>query len=175
MSISIPQSIPPDNDIPSKQCLRCLIWLSSNKFSPNNKNKDGLQSWCKKCRAKYAKETMTPNRIRDRDFRYKYGITLNQYYQMFRDQKGLCAICHNPETRIDLKTGQSILLRVDHDHKTGDVRSLLCNKCNIALGIMGEDSVRINALADYAKWCQTRQPLAKFVQSELFDILDLTK
>jgi hypothetical protein len=38
---------------------------------------------------------------------------------------------------------------VDHDHKTGKVRGILCHKCNIALGLIGDDPARARALANY--------------------------
>lgn len=55
-----------------------------------------------------------------------YGVTLEQYDKMFVAQSGQCAIC-----------GQSELgyrLCVDHNHKTGAVRGLLCHGCNLSLG-----------------------------------------
>jgi len=56
----------------------------------------------------------------------KYGISRNEYDRMHRTQKGKCAICGDPPDQFDL--------RVDHDHKTGRVRALLCNNCNAMLG-----------------------------------------
>ena len=62
-----------------------------------------------------------------RQLRRRYGITQEQYDAMFRAQNGSCAICG----------GQSLdgkRLHVDHDHKTGKVRGLLCINCNHGLG-----------------------------------------
>jgi hypothetical protein len=60
--------------------------------------------------------------------RARYGITLEEYDKMLKDQGGVCAICgtDNPGVGFDL-------FLVDHDHKTGKVRGLLCNRCNIIL------------------------------------------
>src|SRR3990167_482636 len=52
-----------------------------------------------------------------------YGISQKIYKAMFKDQAGVCFICHVPT-----KSGR--VLHVDHDHKTGRVRGLLCWKCN---------------------------------------------
>jgi hypothetical protein len=57
----------------------------------------------------------------------KFGITLEQYNKKFEAQKGLCAICGNPEPT-------NKRLAVDHDHETEEVRDLLCSRCNPGLG-----------------------------------------
>jgi hypothetical protein len=70
----------------------------------------------------------------------KYGITLEQYEQMFQNQNGLCAICGKTETS---KNQYGIIrLSVDHCHNTKKVRGLLCNKCNFILGLCN-DSIEI--------------------------------
>ncbi len=62
-----------------------------------------------------------------------YGITLDQYNNMFDEQGGVCAICGEEETA---RHGNGVVrsLHIDHCHTTGQVRGLLCNKCNFALG-----------------------------------------
>jgi hypothetical protein len=59
---------------------------------------------------------------RDRRLRQKYGLTLAQYDEMLRRQKGVCKICERPP--------KTLPLHVDHDHPTGRVRGLLCFRCN---------------------------------------------
>lgn len=76
-----------------------------------------------------------------------YGITLEQWEQMFDEQKGLCAICLLPETRT-LK-GKSYLLTLGHNHETGKLRKLLCHKCNAGIGFLGESPDRLRAAARY--------------------------
>lgn len=61
--------------------------------------------------------------------KHKYNITIETYKKLHDAQKGLCAICLNPEQSI-----HRIFLAVDHDHKTGKIRGLLCDKCNRGLG-----------------------------------------
>jgi len=53
-----------------------------------------------------------------------YGITLEQYEEAFRRQKGECAVCHRHQDNF--KT----LLCVDHDHHSNEIRGLLCTYCN---------------------------------------------
>ena len=52
-----------------------------------------------------------------------YGITLEDYQRLFEKQAGLCAICQELPAKC-----------VDHDHETGQIRGLLCSKCNLDLG-----------------------------------------
>ena len=57
----------------------------------------------------------------------RYGITFEQYSEMFKKQEGRCAICKTHEKELNK------ILFVDHDHKTNKARELLCHKCNVAL------------------------------------------
>ena len=66
-------------------------------------------------------------------------------------QRGLCAVCGNPETSTMKRTGEIKMLHIDHDHKTGKIRGLLCQDCNMALGHLQDSSERIQMLLDYAK------------------------
>ena len=77
------------------------------------------------------KEKMRKTKVQE-----KYGITMEQYEQMFVAQGGLCAICGKPERQ---KIGNVIRgLSIDHDHKTNKIRELLCHRCNVSIGLMGE-------------------------------------
>ncbi len=66
----------------------------------------------------------------------KYKITPEQYLKLFQDQKGACAICGIDQVAYKRR------LCVDHDHKTGTIRGLLCQTCNVMLG-SGKDSPNI--------------------------------
>ena len=57
-----------------------------------------------------------------------YNMTLGEYRDLYLKQKGVCALCGGPEK----VSGR--LLAIDHDHKTGKVRGLLCGVCNLGLG-----------------------------------------
>lgn len=60
---------------------------------------------------------------RDKYLKLKYGIGEKEYLDMFGYQGGVCCVCNRPP-----KPGKN--LHVDHDHKTGEVRGLLCYYCN---------------------------------------------
>ena len=72
----------------------------------------------------------------------KYGITLEDYQRMLDAQDGVCAICG--KRRPDERT-----LHVDHDHETGEIRGLLCFRCNNAIGDLRDDRDLAQALVDY--------------------------
>ena len=76
----------------------------------------------------------------------KHGISIEAYEAMMSKSNGACWACGDPP-------GQR-RLHVDHDHDTGVVRGLLCLGCNVALGSLREDPVRIEKLAEYIR-CAT--------------------
>lgn len=85
----------------------------------------------------------------DDSFRKRYGIRLSDYEAMVASQGGVCAICLQPETRIDHRSGQVSRLAVDHCHKTKAVRELLCQHCNTALGGFDDSTVEMAAAIAY--------------------------
>lgn len=87
--------------------------------------------------------------FKDRYLRRHYGITLKQYMVIFEAQNGLCAICHGPETRVFKKTGEVMMLAVDHCHKTGKNRQLLCSHCNHGLGNFKDNIERLRDAIAY--------------------------
>ena len=72
--------------------------------------------------------------------RRRYGLTIEQYKAILAAQNGMCALCKEREA-VD----------VDHDHKTGKVRSLLCRTCNLALGFFRDCPDRLRAAIAYLK------------------------
>lgn len=74
-----------------------------------------------------------------------YKITLEEYLDLAEKQNFVCAICHEPN--FAMKECHSGVLVVDHDHKDGSVRGLLCHNCNRALGLFKDKTKSIlNAL-----------------------------
>jgi len=73
-----------------------------------------------------------------------YGITVEQYDRMLAEQGGGCAVCGRTNN-----SKRMTYLSVDHCHATGKVRGLLCNACNVALGFLEEDKVRMVSLMNY--------------------------
>jgi hypothetical protein len=72
----------------------------------------------------------------------KFGLTPAEYEAKLADQGGGCALCGRapaPGRQLD----------IDHDHRTGAVRGLVCNSCNQGLGQFGEDPIRLAYAASY--------------------------
>lgn len=74
----------------------------------------------------------------------EYGITRNEYRVLLESQKRVCRVCGRDNGKRKLC--------IDHCHKTGIVRGLLCDRCNMGLGLLNEDPKRIRKLADYAEF-----------------------
>ena len=147
-----------------KKCGQCNKSLSKNKFSKRRASKDGLCSSCKTCRSTYQKKHQTSEcaRVSQKKYRdskrgvlnnlkswlkVRYGITLEKYDYMLESQNGVCAACDRPETHK--LNGVVIRLAVDHDHKTGKVRGLLCRKCNLIIGMAEDNKEQLLQLALY--------------------------
>jgi len=78
-------------------------------------------------------------------FIWPYGITLEEYNQMFAEQDGCCKICKRHQSEFKGR------LNIDHCHSTGRVRSLLCNQCNQALGLVRENKEVVKNMLEYLK------------------------
>lgn len=76
----------------------------------------------------------------------KYGISEKQYDQLLREQRGKCRICGSKDPRGQSK---SPYFQVDHDHKTGVVRGLLCAPCNVGLGSFGDSPELLRKAIEY--------------------------
>ena len=82
---------------------------------------------------------------RDYALRRRYGITMDDYLAAEHAQDGRCAICG-----VD---GGGALC-VDHDHDSGNVRGLLCNECNSAIGLLKEDVDVLDSAIRYLEYWQ---------------------
>jgi DNA-binding transcriptional MerR regulator len=82
-------------------------------------------------------------RARSYALKRKYGITLEQYQQLLEKQNECCAVCERPAK--DFPTS----LAVDHDHKTGRIRGLLCTHCNYRMVAKHTDGNVLRKIADY--------------------------
>lgn len=102
---------------------------------------------CTKCLRDRQKE-INPEYEIDRRRRQAHGITRLQYKALLLSQGGVCAICK----RIPPKG-----LYVDHNHTTGQRRSLLCQHCNSALGFASDDPERLRSMAEYLEHWQAQE------------------
>lgn len=73
------------------------------------------------------------------ELKTKYNLTVEEYEQMLVKQEGKCAICGRSENVDLFKSRGKIKLHVDHCHKTGVVRGILCSSCNLGIGKFRDD------------------------------------
>ena len=83
--------------------------------------------------------------VKDQQLMKAYGITLENYNQMFADQAGCCYICNIHQSEFKRA------LAVDHCHTTGQVRGLLCLNCNTGLGSFFDDEKLLIKAIDYLR------------------------
>lgn len=81
------------------------------------------------------------------DLKRRFGISLHEYGQMLVAQNGKCAICSS--TDAGTRDGMPKALAVDHDHRTGKIRGLLCESCNQGIGKLKDDPKILRLAADY--------------------------
>jgi hypothetical protein len=158
-----------------KQCGKCKEWFPVEDFFVNHKATTGLSSACKPCtrerkRISVAANPPTDEQRREYKRRYqerfperitagyrkqllkgRYGVTLEWYEAKLAEQAGVCAICKQPETAINPRTGLTKPLAVDHCHTTGDNRGLLCGKCNTGIGLFLDSPQLLRDAADYVE------------------------
>lgn len=78
-----------------------------------------------------------------------YGLTVAEYNAMLLDQGGVCAVCGKDEPNEHGRTGKKFRLSVDHCHETGSIRGLLCQRCNRAIGLLGDDPTLMRKAISY--------------------------
>ncbi len=134
-----------------RDCTTCGKRKLLTSFNPYYKGLYGRRPSCKVCTNRYAREHVKKHpAFRERrllngrkcHLKRKYGISLEDYQAMWDAQGGLCANCHQPETRVSnygTKDSPVSWLAVDHCHKTGKIRALLCFRCNTLIGKVNED------------------------------------
>jgi hypothetical protein len=110
-------------------CSRCATPKPETEYHRNASKATGRESECRTC-------------YQGRKLVARYGITGDQYDQMYAAQDGKCRIC-------GLAPGAGRRLAVDHSHATGQVRQLLCSNCNTALGLFKDDPDLMIAAARY--------------------------
>lgn len=108
--------------------------------------KKGMCKSCllKKQKAKWKENYCTSSKkaAADRRLRLRYGLSLDDYDSMVLAQKGVCAICGDPNLK-------GYRLCIDHNHKTLAVRELLCTRCNTVIGSANEDLNLLDKIKNY--------------------------
>ena len=139
-------------------CTQCKNQKPIDEFYDRSERK-GKRNTCKECWAKNSGEYTKINRPLNREkyrengynasLKMRYGIDRETYDNLYREQDGKCAICLEPETRM--LRGRVSRLSVDHCHKTGKIRGLLCSRCNTFIGLSDHSEERLISAIHYLK------------------------
>lgn len=138
-----------------RQCIRCREWKPVEEFPLRRKGWHVRQSHCRSCRNEIHREWRASkgaewqarearrkegyrSPVKNRVYRLSalYQLEPGDYERMLEEQGGVCALCgtDDPGTRPNKEGARHFC--VDHDHKTGKVRGLLCMRCNVTVGRM---------------------------------------
>jgi len=131
-----------------KICSKCKIEKSLDEYHKRANRPCGVRSQCKKCYLEYPKKLKRrDNYMRNYDLNKQYGIDIDEYNLMFENQKGCCKICNKHISELNSKHKKNLC--VDHNHETGKVRGLLCDKCNRGLGLFCDDENLLYKAMEY--------------------------
>lgn len=132
-----------------KFCGSCEEWKPKTlEFFYFRKSRGYFENPCRECAREYARRYAAENPVDlDRQWAYQiksqYGITVEDYWEMFERQGGGCNVCGEPPQAPRRH------LSIDHCHVTGVVRGLLCYKCNTAAGLLDDDPEKAAALVTH--------------------------
>lgn len=152
-----------------KTCTKCKVPKSLGSFSPDKRAKDGKQSACRTCQEKWRKspkgrkyvkkynqsgagkyaqnkyKNSAKGKTKNKDLllKNKYGLSFREFNMLFYKQKGCCVICGRHQSELKRR------LSVDHNHKTGQVRGLLCINCNTGIGNLRDSKSLLFAAISY--------------------------
>ena len=145
----------------TKKCSRCQTEKPIESFCKHRGSKDGHNHICKQCVKEYTTENKEKVRKYKKDYYYanrekcierdrknslkrKYNVTVEWYEAQLEKQNGKCMICGATESG-----GISSTLHVDHNHKTGQIRDLLCRPCNTGIGLFKENTDLLKKAIEY--------------------------
>ncbi len=123
-----------------------------DEFYLSRKNPGLASSYSYECKVCTIKRTSNYNKnnsnsVRSQYLKRNYGLTFEEFDVMLSNQDNACAICGT--NKPSKNRGRTRRFHVDHDHKTGKVRGLLCKSCNLALGEIGDNIHTLKSMIEY--------------------------
>lgn len=128
----------------TKVCSGCDEIKPTTEFHKAKDGRKGLCSRCKVCNCKRAQEHSSSQAGRNCRLQRAYGMSLEDYSLLLASQGGKCKICGSEKPK-----GRWAQFHVDHCHKDGHVRGILCNRCNTMLGMVDDDPAALRAALKY--------------------------
>jgi len=123
-----------------KKCSGCAEWKLLDDYALRSDRQIGKRSKCKACES--AESRIGGVQVW-RHRRRRYGLSSTDYAKFVAVQGGHCGLCGGDPDRRGLV--------IDHDHETGAVRALLCNRCNSGIGMFGESEERLMLAIAYLR------------------------
>lgn len=133
-----------NSDYHNRQKDNCNRWRRANKDKKNSMDKQyQLKNRKRISRRNYDKELS------------QYGLSVDSLASLVKYQDNKCGVCSR-----DLNKSKT--RHVDHDHKTGIARGVLCHKCNLGIGLLGDDINGLERAIDYLN----QTPYSKFIKQQ---------
>lgn len=141
------KNYPINSEIKEIKCGKCKLIKSVDQFNIQKSRKNGYSFICKLCNSENYKEYYyrSPNVFWKKSLKVKYGITPEIYNNFLLKQESKCKICKIDQVNLKKK------LFVDHCHKTGKIRELLCSKCNSLIGMALDNITILDSAIEYLK------------------------
>lgn len=130
------------------------------KICPNCKEEKLLSEYwknqsscidCVKFKQKNRWHSRTPKKRLEQHLKYKYGLTPNEVQEAWNKQDGKCAICNIDLPDLMVYESRRRGYAIDHNHDTGEFRSILCLNCNSLLGMSGDNPDILEKATKYLK------------------------
>lgn len=112
-------------------------------YAPTEQAKENKKAYTKKRKEQGLIEKIA---LKSR-LKIQYGLTVEEYEKLLSSHQGVCAICGEQETAV--YNGKIKRLAIDHNHETGEVRGILCDRCNRGLGFFRNSSQLLLNAARY--------------------------
>lgn len=124
------------------KCTKCGEIKASKHFYKHKTSKGGVRPRCKSCCSEESRVTRLRN---------DFGLSVAEYDALWDACRGRCEICQRTSEELPRR------LCVDHCHETGEVRGLLCNGCNLAIGKLGDDLEALKRAVAYLERFERKQ------------------
>lgn len=140
-----------------KKCPKCKrkLELNSTHFYKDKNTKNGFKCYCIECSRILRRENYLKDPLKSTEYNFKrlYGISYKDYKKMEKKQNHRCGICGMKleQTNPNNQYNNNKHFSVDHNHKTGKIRGLLCRNCNSGIGWMRENPYILIKTIKYLK------------------------
>jgi DNA-directed RNA polymerase subunit RPC12/RpoP len=134
------------NSATHKKCPKCRERKERSEYWNDASRPDGITAYCKPCKANVTNMHISKNfeyyknSWKTYNLKKKYDLSMEQFEKMLETQDYKCSICKKSLEKYSA---------VDHDHKTGKVRGILCRKCNLGLGAAKDNTEILKNMINY--------------------------